>query len=74
LPPMSLLPVVHLDLRISLRIWKNSKSFKCFLGLGWRWFIKKTWNKKSRNTVPLRVWRIFYLHRAHHCLCATNII
>ncbi len=36
---------------------KNWKWPYCyFQGLGQRWFMKKTWSKKSRDTVPLRLW------------------
>jgi hypothetical protein len=39
---------------ISENFWKNSKwSYCCYQGLGGRWFMKKTWSKKSRDTVPL---------------------
>ncbi len=45
LPPVSLVPVVHLNLQISPRIFETR---------AWgRWFMKKTWSKKSRDTVPL---------------------
>ena len=38
---------------------KNSKWPYCYYqGLGGRWFMKKTWSKKSRDTVPLRILRI----------------
>ncbi len=41
---------------ISANFRKNSKLSKCyFKGLGGRWFLKKTWSKKSRDTVPLTV-------------------
>ncbi len=55
LPPVSLIPVVHLDSRISPRIFRtNSKrSKRNTLGLGGNWFMKKTRSKKSRDTVPL---------------------
>ncbi len=39
---------------ISANFQKNSKWPECyFQGLGGRWFMKKTWSKKSRDTVPL---------------------
>ncbi len=39
---------------ISANFRKNSKWFLCYYqGLGGRWFMKKTWGKKSRDTVPL---------------------
>jgi hypothetical protein len=55
-PPVSLIPVVHLDSRISPRIFeKNSKRSKWnSLGLGGNRFMKKTRSKKSRDTVPLK--------------------
>ncbi len=44
---------------ISANFWKNLKWPKCyFQGVGGRWFMKKTWSKKSRDTVPLN----FYFH------------
>jgi hypothetical protein len=43
---------------ISANFRKNLKWPKCyFQGLGGRWFMKKTWSKKSLDTVPLNgVW------------------
>jgi hypothetical protein len=39
---------------ISTNFWKNLKWPQCYYrGLGGRWFMKKTWSKKSRDTVPL---------------------
>jgi hypothetical protein len=39
---------------ISANFRKNSKRFYWdTLGLGGNWFMKKTWSKKSRDTVPL---------------------
>jgi hypothetical protein len=39
---------------ISANFRKNSKWSYCYYqGLGGRWFMKKTWSKKSRDTVPL---------------------
>ncbi len=64
LPLVSMTPVVKfvrgdVDTGVHLYLWisprKNSKWPYCyFQGLGGRWFIKKTWSKKSRDTVPLR--------------------
>ncbi len=31
-----------------------------FQGLGGRWFMKKTWSKKSRDTVPLIIWFLVF--------------
>ncbi len=47
LPPVSLTPVVHLDWRISPRIFeKNLKWPSCsFQGLGGGWSMKKNWSK-----------------------------
>ncbi len=40
---------------ISASFRKNSKWSLCYYqGLGGRWSMKKTWSKKSRDTVPLR--------------------
>jgi hypothetical protein len=54
LPPVSLTPVVHLDLRISPQI---SKKFETVLmghsGAGGKLTHEKTRSKKSRDTVPL---------------------
>ncbi len=49
--PVSMTPVVHLELRISPRILEKTQ------GLGGNWFMKNTWNwsRKSRGTVPLKV-------------------
>ncbi len=65
LPPVSLTPaanlppVVHLDLRKSLRIFEKIRNDPNVIfslqGLGGRWFMKKTWSKKSRDTVPLSI-------------------
>ncbi len=56
LPPVSLIPVVHLHLRISPQIfeifWNDPNVI--FGGLGEDDSWKKTWSKKSRDTVPLR--------------------
>jgi hypothetical protein len=53
LPPVS--PVVHLDLRISPRIFEKNLDdpYVIFRGLGEGDLWKKTWSKKSRDTVPL---------------------
>ncbi len=41
---------------ISANFRKNLKWSKCYYqGLGGRWFMKTTWSKKSRDTVPLKV-------------------
>ena len=40
---------------ISANFLKNLKWSYCYYqGLGGRWFMKQTWSKKSRDTVPLR--------------------
>ncbi len=56
LPPVSLTPVVHLDLRIYPqsfeKIWNDPSVIFRSLGEGDSW--KKTWSKKSCDTVPLR--------------------
>ncbi len=65
LPPVSttlgklvanLIPVVHLDLRISPqifeKIWNGLNGI--LWGWGGNWFMKKTRSKKSRDTVPIR--------------------
>ncbi len=52
--------VVHLDLRISPWIFEKFEMtlhYCYFQGLGGIWFAKKTWSKKSRDTVPLRLCR-----------------
>jgi hypothetical protein len=48
--PVSLIPVVHLDLWIS-RIRNDPNVIFRSLGEDYSW--KKTWSKKSRDTVPL---------------------
>ncbi len=57
-PPVSLTPVVHLDLRISPRIFEKIRNDTnvIFRGLGEGDLWKKTWSKKSRDTVPLSWW------------------
>ncbi len=56
LPPVAATPVVHLELRISPRIFgKNSKRPYWYTqGLGGNWFMKKNRSRKSRGTVPLK--------------------
>ncbi len=49
--PVSLIPVVHLDLRISPRIAKNLK-------WPWKWFMQKTWSRKACGTVSLSIKRV----------------
>jgi hypothetical protein len=55
LPSVSLIPVVHLDLRISPqifeKIWNGPNGI--LQSRGWNWFMKKTRSKKSRDIVPL---------------------
>ncbi len=55
--PLSLMPVVHLDLRISLLIFEQNWNGLngILLGLGGNWFMKKTRSKTSRDTVPLNL-------------------
>ncbi len=55
LPPVSLIPVVHLDLRISPQIFEKFRNDLNVIirGLGEGDSCKKTWNKKSCETVPL---------------------
>ncbi len=55
LPPVSLTPVVHLDLRIAPWIFEKVRNDPnvIFRGLGEGDSWKKTWSKKSRDTVPL---------------------
>ncbi len=70
LPPVSLIPMGNNRNNIRLQTpapcgapWlatrKFSKKFEMILMLlsgAWgRWFMKKTWSKKSRDTVPLRI-------------------
>ncbi len=43
LPPVSLIPVAICH------------RHRYYQGLGGRWFMKKTWSKKSRDTVPLKL-------------------
>ncbi len=46
---------------ISANFRKNSKWPYCyFQGLGGRWFMKKTWSKKSNDTVPLIIWFLVF--------------
>jgi hypothetical protein len=54
LPPVSLIPVVHLDSRISPRIFEKIRKSLNWntLGLAGNWFMKKTRSKKSRHIVP----------------------
>jgi hypothetical protein len=55
LPPVSLTPVVHLDLRISPRIFEKIRNGPYGILWGWGELIhKKTRSKKSRDTVPLK--------------------
>ncbi len=55
LPQVSLIPVVHLHLRISPRILKKFEmTLLLFLGLGGRWFMEKHEAKKPHDTVPLK--------------------
>ncbi len=54
LPPVSLTPVVYLDLRISPRIFEKIRNgrngiLRCLVG---NWSMKKTRSRKSRDTVP----------------------
>ncbi len=51
-PPVSLIPVVHLDLRISLRIF-NKTVLMGYSGARGKLIHEKTRSKKSRDTVPL---------------------
>ncbi len=74
LPPVSLILVVHLDLQISPGAVNFRKNLKwlCFQWLEGRWFMKKTWSKKSCDTVPkinkFLVWKWLrsQLKPAHH--------
>ena len=51
---MPVTTVVHLELRISPRIFENFKRpYRYIQGLGGNWFVKKTWSRESRGTVPL---------------------
>jgi hypothetical protein len=56
LPPVSLTPVANLELRISPRIFEKIRNGPKWYNqrLGGNWFKKKTRNKKSLDTVPLR--------------------
>jgi hypothetical protein len=56
-PPVSLIPVVHLDLRISPRIFEKFRNDPnvIFRGLGEDDSSKKPEAKKSRDTIPLNV-------------------
>jgi hypothetical protein len=62
-----LIPVVHLDLRISPQIFKKIQNDPnvIFRGLekGDSW--KKTWSKKSRDSVPLSWYRRQFCRRCH---------
>ncbi len=62
LPPVTTTPVVHLELRISPRIFEN-------------WFLEKTWSRKSRGTVPLLQAAAIcrYLKWAICCMAGTAI-
>ena len=56
LPPVSLISVVHLEPRISPRIFEkiwNGRNdiLRC---LGGNWYMKKNRSQKSRSTVPLK--------------------
>ncbi len=55
LPPVSLTPVANLELRISPRIFEKIRNGLNGILWGWggNWFMKRTRNKKSRDTVPL---------------------
>jgi hypothetical protein len=55
LPPVSLTPAVHLDLRVSPRIFEKIRNGPNGILWGWGELIhKKTRSKKSRDTVPLK--------------------
>jgi hypothetical protein len=54
LPPVSMTPVVHLELGISPRRSKKSEAALTVYSGAWRKLIhEKTRSKKSRDTVPL---------------------
>jgi hypothetical protein len=61
LPPVSLIPVVNLDLQIFPRFFETVQR------LGGKMIHEKTWSKKSRDTVPLKYLQlsssILYLYR-----------
>ncbi len=63
LPPVTLIPVVHLDLRISPRIFEKIRNDPTVIFRSlWEddsW--KKTWSKKSSDTFPLRTTSPFIL-------------
>jgi hypothetical protein len=52
LPPVSVIPVVHLDLRISPRIFETV--LMGYSGAGGKLIHEKTRSKISRDTVPLK--------------------
>jgi hypothetical protein len=52
---VSLAPVVHLELRISLRIFKKMQNGTDGINRTWgRWFIENTGSKKSYDTIPFQ--------------------
>jgi hypothetical protein len=55
LPPVSLTPVVHLEPRISPRIFEKIQNGRNGKMLGGNWFMKKTRCRKSCDNVPLKV-------------------
>jgi hypothetical protein len=55
LSPVSLIPVVHIDLRISLQIFVKIRNGPNGILWGWGELSEKTRSKKSRDTVPFAV-------------------
>jgi hypothetical protein len=55
LPLVSLIPVVHLNLRISPQIFENIEmSLMLFSGAWWKMIHEKNIKEKSHDTAPLR--------------------
>ncbi len=74
LPPVSLIPVVHWLANISANFQKNLiKLFDPFQELGGRWFMKKTWNKKSRIHCLLKLRYVVSYHgsKGRHLVAQT---
>ncbi len=59
LPPVLLIPVVHIDLGISTQVFEKFKTVLMgYSGAGGNWFMKKNRSKKSCDTVPLMLYRL----------------
>ncbi len=73
LPPVSLIPVVHLELQI---FRKFSKKFETAINIysraWWRWIREKTWSRKSRGTALLSFYAEISNKSVHTTSCKTH--